>query len=74
MQATFGRPVSALFGRQYALSNAAPADACAALTNPADVAGTVVLVLRGTCTFAVKVPALSSVPAAPLPYRCLCLF
>ena len=55
MQASFGRPISALFGRQFALSVAAPADACAALSNSADVAGTVVLVLRGTCTFAVKV-------------------
>jgi hypothetical protein len=55
MQASFGRPISALFGRQYALSVAAPGDGCSALTNAAAVAGTVVLVLRGTCTFAVKV-------------------
>lgn len=55
MQASFGRPMSALFGRQYALSVTAPADGCSALSNAAAVAGTVVLVLRGTCTFAVKV-------------------
>ena len=57
MQASFGNSIRSLFGQQLALSVAHPADGCAALDNEADVAGTVVLVLRGTCFFAVKVLA-----------------
>ncbi len=57
MQASFGASIRSLFGQQIALSVAHPADGCAALDNQADVAGTVVLVLRGTCFFAVKVSA-----------------
>ena len=58
MQASFGRPLSSLYGQQLPLSVAQPADACQALANPGEAAGTVVLVLRGTCFFAVKVPSL----------------
>ena len=57
MQDSFGNSIRSLFGQQLALSVAHPADGCAALDNQADVAGTVVLVLRGTCFFAVKVLA-----------------
>ena len=63
MQASFGNSIRSLFGQQLALSVAHPADGCAALDNQADVAGTVVLVLRGTCFFAVKV--LQTPPIAP---------
>ncbi|BDA49389.1 probable c5a peptidase at N-terminal half [Coccomyxa sp. Obi] len=54
MQASFGNSIQSLYGQQFALSVAHPADGCAALDNQADVAGTVVLVLRGTCFFTVK--------------------
>ena len=55
MQASFGNSIQTLYGQQLALSVAHPADGCTALDNQADVAGTVVLVLRGTCFFAIKV-------------------
>lgn len=55
MQASFGMSISSLYKQQLALSVAEPADGCTVLANPADVAGTVVLVLRGACFFAVKV-------------------
>ena len=57
MQASFGGPVSSLFGRQLPLSVASPPDGCEALSNGAAVAGTVVLVQRGTCLFSQKVGA-----------------
>ncbi len=57
MQASFGGPVSSLFGRQLPLSVASPPDGCEALSNGAAVAGTVVLVQRGTCFFSQKVGA-----------------
>jgi hypothetical protein len=55
MQASFGNSITGLFGQQYALSVARPPDGCVEFSNQADVAGTVVLVLRGTCFFTVKV-------------------
>ena len=55
MQASFGSSIKTLFGQQYTLSVASPADGCMALNNTGNVARTVVLVLRGSCYFAVKV-------------------
>ena len=55
MQASFGSSIKTLFGQQYTLSVASPADGCMAFNNSGNVAGTVVLVLRGSCYFAVKV-------------------
>jgi len=55
MQASFSSSIRSLFGQQYTLSTATPADGCKAFNNSGNVAGTVVLVLRGSCYFAVKV-------------------
>ena len=55
MQASFGSSIKTLFGQQYTLSVASPADGCKAFNNTGNVARTVVLVLRGSCYFAVKV-------------------
>ena len=55
MQASFGSSIRSLFGQQYTLSIASPSDGCKAFNNTGNVAGTVVLVLRGSCFFAVKV-------------------
>ena len=54
MQASFGSSIKTLFGQQYTLSVASPADGCKAFNNTGNVARTVVLVLRGSCYFAVK--------------------
>ena len=55
MQASFGGSVSALeSGKQLGLSVASPPDGCQPLGNAADVAGTVVLLQRGTCFFSIK--------------------
>ncbi|KAK9839424.1 hypothetical protein WJX81_001331 [Elliptochloris bilobata] len=54
MQASFGGPVTSLFGRQLPLSVTSPADACGALSNAVAVAGTVALVQRGSCFFSQK--------------------
>ena len=55
MQASFGSSIKTLFGQQFTLSVASPADGCKAFNNTGNVARTVVLVLRGSCYFAVKV-------------------
>ena len=55
MQASFGSSIKTLFGQQYTLSVASPADGCKTFNNTGNVARTVVLVLRGSCYFAVKV-------------------
>lgn len=72
MQASFGNSIQTLYGQQIALSVAHPADGCAAFDNQADVAGTVVLVLRGTCFFAVKVSdsTMTQIPCAGISCQC----
>ena len=60
MQASFGSSIKTLYGQQYTLSVASPADGCKTFNNTGNVARTVVLVLRGSCYFAVKVGRLST--------------
>ena len=55
MQAAFGGQVSSMYGRQFPLSVASPVEGCSMLQNSAEVAGTVVLIERGTCYFSTKV-------------------
>lgn len=62
MQASFGSSIRSLFGQQYTLSIASPADGCKAFNNTGNVANTVVLVLRGSCYFAVKVRTICHAP------------
>ncbi|HEX8294575.1 MAG TPA: PA domain-containing protein [Pyrinomonadaceae bacterium] len=52
--AEFG-PAVTTGGTTANVAQAAPADACSALTNPSDVSGRIALVDRGGCTFVAKV-------------------
>ena len=65
VQASFGGAVSSLFGRQLPLSAAAPAGACAPLSNGVAVAGSVALVQRGGCLIAEKARARGAAPPEP---------
>ncbi|BDA48884.1 probable serine protease/ABC transporter B family protein tagD [Coccomyxa sp. Obi] len=51
---TLGFSFTSLFKQQFVLGIAQPADGCTPLNNAAEVAGTVLIVLNGTCTFSTK--------------------
>ena len=55
LQAAFGGSPSSLYGSSLKLLVASPLDACTLLANAGQVAGTVLLMQRGNCTFASKV-------------------
>ena len=55
LQAAFGGSPSSLYGNALKLLAASPLDACSFLANAGQVAGTVLLMQRGNCTFASKV-------------------
>ena len=55
LQAAFGGSPASLYGNALKLLAASPLDACSQLANADQVAGTVLLMQRGNCTFASKV-------------------
>lgn len=66
VQAQFGGRLSSLYGRRLALAAALPPDACGNLDNAALVAGAVLIVARGGCTFADKAAAAQGAGAVAL--------
>jgi len=66
MQASFGAPLSTLYGRRFALAVASPNDACSPLNNSTPVNGTIVLIQRGACFMSTKVKwAIGDSPPPP---------
>lgn len=64
MQAAFGASVGKLGSGSFRLSVASPLDACSPLNNTADLAGSVVLVERGSCYFGDKAAAVQAAGGA----------
>ena len=59
LQAAFGGSPASLYGNALKLLAASPLDACSQLANADQVAGTVLLMQRGNCTFASKVSCMA---------------
>ena len=64
MQAAFGGTVASLEGQQLLLSLASPLDGCSVIQNSGAVAGTAVLMSRGTCYLSTKVANAQAAGAA----------